>query len=226
MIKFLLIVPISLLLNASSDAFLMAILHLLYLLIPSVRSRTFIFPKWRRSHWKRVSVCDIPYSPSDTSPPTLLPNLLKTLAQTWEIHPSYVWRNNIRTIPSDMKGISRPLHKKFRIISPHLSLPFYDRFLSFQYIWTGPGCFNSYLHSGSKSLTTLRPQSLPRMIHGPFQFLRETISINNAIIRGSCSPNPQQGIRTGTVSIKSESLPICFLNENFIRQVTTITCDL
>ena len=64
------------------------------------------------------------------------------------------------------------------------------------------------------------------MVHGPFQFLSETIGRNKAIVRGSYPPNPQQGIPAVTVNRKPASFPICFLHVKFISQGSTIKCDL
>ena len=125
-----------------------------------------------------------------------------------------------------MEGIDRALHINLRKLSPHLSLPPSNTFYTFPYIVTGTGYSHSQLHSSSKDQTVPRPQSHSWMVHGPLHFLRKTIGRNRAIMRGSCSPNPQQGIPKGTVNYKSSSsFPILFLHEHVIIQGSTLTCN-
>ena len=64
------------------------------------------------------------------------------------------------------------------------------------------------------------------MVHGPFQFLCETNEINKSILRGSCYPNPQEGIPTGTGNSKPAYFPMWFLDQNVISWGNTIKCVL
>ena len=81
----------------------------------------------------------------------------------------------------------------------------------------------SLLYYPSNALTVPTANSLPLRFHGTLHYLRDTIRINKATIRGSCYSNPQKGMPTVIVNNRSASFPVCLLHKNSIkRDITTI----
>ena len=145
-----------------------------------------------------------------------LPNHLLTSYLFWANHPKYPLCNKIRTTSSDMDGITHAQCKHFRIISHLFSIASSYTWHSFPSIWTGHVCSHSRLNSKSKGLAVPYVWSLPLFVQYPLQLQQETTGRNKAIIRGSCSPNPQNGIPVVTVNSKSASFPICFIHRKVI----------
>ena len=151
----------------------------------------------------------------------LLPNHLLTTYLPWVNHLQDTMCNNLRITSSDMEGTAHAQCKHFRRISPLFSVASSDTWHSFPSIWTGPRCSHYRLQYKSKCPAVPYVQSLPFFVQGPLKLLQEKTGRNKEIIRGSCSPNPQNGIPTVTVNSKSDSFPIYLLHKNVIIQWTT-----